>query len=452
MWCVKLTSVNVGEESKDQRSPMKRQRDLVPVATDPSLRTGDLLRIGSGDYIVQAVHQKKVTVRDFASPFAREFSVSLHYALATRKRAPRRLPHTAALVRALGKGASVAATLIASAAVEGCLDAVDRSGHPALILSARHGLQAETHCLLNHGADVEARGSDAENALFKASARGHVEVVRTLLSVGGAKVNSAYSLGLTALHAAAAAGHRETVRLLLEYGADVELCARTVSQHDAMAMALVAGHIAAAAVLASYFEGGVAHGYSRWTSLLAPRWHKGRPVYRRSGTDKLVPLAESAEQLKGAYEWLAGREHWVSALHCLEWMGASRARELLRGGANLHARRDPSAPSPLEVAAVLIQAGSGCDGTARVSNDSADKDVNHGTNDRTAAAHLVLSAASPWRSSNHFLFPDAARARAKELLRVGYLVGQTFGGQEAHTIVQLWLDIIMPALVTRDSE
>ena len=60
-------------------------------------------------------------------------------------------------------------------------------------------------------------------------------------------------------------------------------------------------------------------------------------------------------------------------------------------------------------------------------------------------------AKRPWSTNNHELFPDAARARAVELLLVGHHLSREpqFEG-EAQAVVDVWVEHVMPFAVERD--
>jgi len=76
--------------------------------------------------------------------------------------------------------------------------------------------------MVEHVQDVDSRGFGHQStALHLASARGHAEVVRTLLDNGAdaAAVNKRKS---TPLHLASSGGHTRVVRVLLEHGADAK--------------------------------------------------------------------------------------------------------------------------------------------------------------------------------------------------------------------------------------
>ena len=90
----------------------------------------------------------------------------------------------------------------------------------ALWSAARRGDAAAVECLLNDGADVNAKTGYGATALSYACWRGHAEVVQKLLDAG-ADVNVADSFyKATPLAFAAAKGHAPVVRLLLTKGAE----------------------------------------------------------------------------------------------------------------------------------------------------------------------------------------------------------------------------------------
>lgn len=466
----------------------------VPASVGPRLQTGDLLRISGADYVVAGLRKNKAVVRSFCSPGAKDFTVPFEYALAMRKKPPRRLPNTATLLTLLRMGQGpITSAIIASAAGESHLDAVDRSGQTALIIAAARGETATVLVLLRHGADVHAHGSDGEAPLHKAAAHGHGACVAALLAHGAADAVDALSIlgGCSALHLAAAGGHTGTVRRLLAARASVELCARGCSSKgvplDAMGTALTHGHLQTAAVLAGHAACGVTWAYAKWGLHLRP-------------------LPGERKQQLGAAEWLHARAHFCTPLHCLEGMRTERAIELLRAGADLHATtsRDyggtgglpmamaatplhglPLAPSPLDVARALLTGarpaagddghGGGCHcqlpqslqdwrrraaaaGLSSVGyagrDEAGEGDEGGGSmgeDERSgrAAARLVVLASLPWRPINHPTFPDAERERAVSLLLVGHWLAKTHGGAAAHALVEVWVDLIMPQVVKR---
>ena len=70
-----------------------------------------------------------------------------------------------------------------------------------------------------------------------------------------------------------------------------------------------------------------------------------------------------------------------------------------------------------------------------------------------APADLVMRAARRWSPANHELFPDAARARAVDLLLLGHLLSREsqFEGA-AQAVVDIWLAGVMPMAVERSEE
>ena len=140
-------------------------------------------------------------------------------------------------------------------------DARDAAGAPALMLATVARAADAVRALIDAEADVDAQDADRFNpflyagaeglldilrlandagadpaitnryggvALIPASERGHVEVVRYLLSESDVDVDHVNDLGWTALLEAILLSdggprHQEIVRLLIEHGADVDL-------------------------------------------------------------------------------------------------------------------------------------------------------------------------------------------------------------------------------------
>jgi hypothetical protein len=125
--------------------------------------------------------------------------------------------------------------------------------------------------------------------------------------------------------------------------------------------------------------------------------------------------------------WLTTSRLWSTPLHHLTIIGATRARELLRDGADVHATAAADGPTPLSLAHGLDTAGKAAEGTA---------------------AHLVLRAAGPWSEQTHELFPVDARARAVELLLLGHRLSrqERFFGQEM-ALFDAWMHHMMPHAV-----
>ena len=67
-----------------------------------------------------------------------------------------------------------------------------------------------------------------------------------------------------------------------------------------------------------------------------------------------------------------------------------------------------------------------------------------------STAALVLRAAQPWSPQTHALFPTASRARAVEMLLMGYRLSREsrFEG-ETVAMLDVWITVVMPHLVQR---
>ena len=84
-------------------------------------------------------------------------------------------------------------------------------------------------------------------------------------------------------------------------------------------------------------------------------------------------------------------------------------------------------PSPFSLARIAAVAGGAKEGTA---------------------AFLVLEAAKPWSRKTHKYFPEPARKRAVELLRVGQWLKRL--PNDFPIQFEVWETFVMPHMVTRD--
>jgi hypothetical protein len=127
--------------------------------------------------------------------------------------------------------------------------------------------------------------------------------------------------------------------------------------------------------------------------------------------------------------WLVSSREWSTPLHHLTIISAARARALLRGGADLHAKHQPDGPTPLTLAQAMCAAGDAPAGSA---------------------AQLVLRAARAWSPDTHDLFPAAARERAVTLMLHGHLLVREprFEG-EAGALLDVWMAYVLPRAVER---
>jgi ankyrin repeat protein len=107
-------------------------------------------------------------------------------------------------------------------------DARSKRSIPALVMAAARKQVAVVEALLDKGADVNIRATDAEKGieqitpLHVSATNGHVEILQLLLT-RGANVNAQDKSGLTPLMAASELGNTVAVILMIDKGADVNL-------------------------------------------------------------------------------------------------------------------------------------------------------------------------------------------------------------------------------------
>ena len=120
---------------------------------------------------------------------------------------------------ALSGNSDVISTLIEHGAD---VSARGQFGRTALHVACHQGHVACIHELMRHGADVGTRDSDLEaTSLHLASTTGQRDCITILLEDYGADVNAADKLGATALHVACQAGHVSCIHELMAHGADI---------------------------------------------------------------------------------------------------------------------------------------------------------------------------------------------------------------------------------------
>lgn len=251
------------------------------------------------------------------------------------------------------------------------------NGTTALMQACGGGHEELVELLLRHRADTSCVNENQWNALHSATQQGHAGVVAHLLSAG-ARLDPKDRSGWTALTLACAfngPGFAGCARLLLEHGADIDAlneheetalqracnsgnleCVRMCLAHGAainhrcrdrrtpLIDAAERGHLAICKLLSS-------HGADRKP---VDRWEKDA-----IGTARQFQRFEVAG-------WLERTSLWTTALHHLEVLTPERTATLLEGGADVHARAAPGAPSPLDLASSLQGDGSaaGKDGAA----------------------------------------------------------------------------------------
>lgn len=128
------------------------------------------------------------------------------------------------------------------------LEAQNGDGWTPLHLAAFFGHPELAKALLNRGANVDSRSTNAmkNTPLHAAIAGRKSDVVRVLID-RGADVNARQTGGWTALQSAAQSGDRELVELLLVSGADPNL--RADNNQAALDLALLKGHAEIAELL-----------------------------------------------------------------------------------------------------------------------------------------------------------------------------------------------------------
>jgi hypothetical protein len=104
---------------------------------------------------------------------------------------------------------------------EKCWNERNEYGSPGLNLAAKWGCYSIAKLLLEHEADVEAKGNDGWTPLHLALYHGHADVVKLLLE-HKANVEVKDIDGWTPLHLASYHGHAYVAKLLLEHEANVE--------------------------------------------------------------------------------------------------------------------------------------------------------------------------------------------------------------------------------------
>jgi hypothetical protein len=106
--------------------------------------------------------------------------------------------------------------LVAKGYNPGDLNQLGENGDTALMKATREGIYAVVKELIDAGADINARNSDCNNALWFACFGNHYELINLLLAVN-INIDNQNDNGATVLMYAASAGKTEVVKLLLEH-------------------------------------------------------------------------------------------------------------------------------------------------------------------------------------------------------------------------------------------
>jgi len=250
-----------------------------------------------------------------------------------------------------------------------------------------------------------------EAPLLDAARRGDTAKVRRLLAEG-AGIDQIDKYGKSALMLVSIYNHLETASVLLEeHGADVNQANRW--GFTPMSAACIGGNLDMVQLLSSY---GAARTFTNRDRTKCT----AEELATRTGHTALTA-------------WLVtSTRKWTTPLHHLTIIPAARAHALLRNGDSILAAAAPGDPTPLSLARELHATGEAAEGSA---------------------AALVLKAAAPWSRTTHELFPDAARAYAVRMLLVGHRLSRLPKYEKvAQAVFDLWVDHMMPHMVTRESE
>ena len=123
------------------------------------------------------------------------------------------------------------------------VSAVSEDGWTPLHLAAYFGKEETARMLLNKGAQIGARSTNAmqNTALHAAAAGKHTPLVKLLIE-RGAQVNARQNGGWTPIHSAAQSGSIELAQALIDAGADVSI--RADNQQRPIDLAMTGGHAA----------------------------------------------------------------------------------------------------------------------------------------------------------------------------------------------------------------
>jgi ankyrin repeat protein len=132
---------------------------------------------------------------------------------------------TAAMVATHGRRADIVRALLDAGAN---VDLQDERRDNVFLYSGAEGLLDILRLAVKAGASPTLTNRYGGSALIPAAERGHIEVVREILTTTDVNVNHVNNLGWTALLEAIILSdggprHQEIVRLLIEHGADVDL-------------------------------------------------------------------------------------------------------------------------------------------------------------------------------------------------------------------------------------
>ena len=340
------------------------------------------------------------------------------------------------------RGGHTEAALILLEAGGASVDKAKENGVTALHVACHFGHADTARALCAAGASVNLDSNDG-TALFIACREGHAEVVGLLLDAA-ADVHFRDPVdGATPLHMACMMKHSDAARLMLEARAAVDASAD--NGLSPMRIACEDDNLPLVCLLSL-------HGAAR--SGGRPPFSAERIAHRHCPQ----PLLGEPPQCGPLHSWLARSRLWSTPLHHVSLLTPSHTRSLLRGGADLHARcKHHAAPATEEVvplcssgAAPSPQLPSGAAPPSPLELAQGMRDGEPGFD----SARLVMQAAEEWSPASHALWPDALRARAVVLMRLGWLLARSttppgpFVGEE-QGLSDAWQERVIPLALNR---
>ena len=299
--------------------------------------------------------------------------------------------HTNAMADACGSGdVELVCILLKQCATT---ELIDELGCSPLIHAARAASPGCVRVLMLAGANAHHLDTFGWSALSYACAGGFLGCVRELIA-GRADVDWAAACGVTPLMTACLYSHVDCAHALLEARADVHRSTPSGSSPITRSTSLEAMQLLCAC------------GADREALFANPL------VFSR-----LVPEVQ---------DWIIATREWTTPLHHVQLLTAPRVRELLAAGADVHARSGrQGSQTPLTIATSLLESGA-----------------------QHVGAAMIVAAAGPWSSGVPALFPPWARARAVQLLLIGYGISNVYDC----ALLDVWIETLMPFAVRRNED
>ena len=276
------------------------------------------------------------------------------------------------------------------------------SQETALLMCVSCGWEGTAKRLIDAGADIHLADDCGRSPLLMSCLMCHPECTEVLLEAGADTEQAMTSInsGATALYAACIGRRCECcsfrcASLLCEAGAVID--ARTAQGATPMMAACQHGRHQLACLLSSY---GASRLPARFEGDLPKKWW-ARDLADGLGHDELV-------------EWLDASDEFTP-LHHIEVLTPRRTLALLRAG-----EHSPVAghPSPALRAKNYL------------------KSFPH-----DEAAKMIVRASEPWAPATHSVWAEQHRARAFDLLKIGYSLRARLGDG---SVLDWWVTLVMP--------